>query len=158
MIQRQKLIYMALPLFDFVLVAANTLTPIIAYAERIPFAIRNVTRSTPSQVVEGLFQVAVLLPQRDDGKFYTGQLSYTSSRPVEVTLLELPPTNETETQPLSVPGLNASIAALAAGEPRNFGSVAFTGSELALVYRGQQPFTVSYGVVGEVVDPEPLPQ
>jgi hypothetical protein len=109
-------------------------------------------------VVEGLFQVAVLLPQRDDDKFYTGQLTYTSSIPVEVTVLELPLTNETaETQPLSVPGLNASIAALAAGEPRNFGSVAFIGSELALVYRGMQPFTVSYGVVGEVVDPEPLP-
>jgi hypothetical protein len=73
-----------------------------------------------------LFQVAVLLPQRDDDKFCTGQLTYTSSIPVEVTVLELPLTNETaETQPLSVPGLNASIAALAAGEPRKLWQCGF---------------------------------
>ena len=158
MIQSRKPIYVALPLFGFVLVAANTLTPNIAYAERIPFAIRNVTQSSSTSTLEGLYQVAVLLPQRNDGKFYNGQLTYTSSRPVSVAVLEVSSANATGGQSLSGPGLNASIAALATNEPRLFNTVTFTGSELALVYRGTQPFTVSYAVVGEALDPEPIPK
>jgi hypothetical protein len=165
MIQSRRIIYFVLPLIGFVLVAASTLTPNIAYAERIPFAIRNVTQSSSTAVFEGMYQVAVLLPQRDDGKFYTGQLTYTASAPVEVAVLEVSAANATGGaanatggQSLSGPGLNASLAAFFTSEPRQFNTVSFAGSELALVYRGTQPFTVSYAVVGETLDPEPLPQ
>jgi hypothetical protein len=165
MIQSRRTIYFVLPLIGFVLVAASTLTPNIAYAERIPFAIRNVTQSSSTAVFEGMYQVAVLLPQRDDGKFYTGQLTYTASAPVEVAVLAVSAANATGGaanatggQSLSGPGLNASLAAFFTSEPRQFNTVSFAGSELALVYRGTQPFTVSYAVVGETLDPEPLPQ
>jgi hypothetical protein len=96
MIQNRRLTYMASPVLGFVLlIATNALIPNIVYAERVPFAIRNVTESTSTATLEGLYQVAVLLHQRDDGKFYTGQLTYTSSRPVEVAVLEVSAANAT---------------------------------------------------------------
>ena len=33
-------------------------------------------------------QLAVILPHREDGKFYTGILTFSASRPVEVGLLQ----------------------------------------------------------------------
>ena len=105
-----------------------------------------------------MFQIAVLLPQRDDGKFYNGQLTYTSSSPVEVEVLQPVATNVSGAQPVTVPGLNASIASLDFDEPKRFNSVAFTGSQVILLHRSPEPFTVSYSIVGEVLDPEPLPQ
>jgi hypothetical protein len=105
-----------------------------------------------------LFQIAVLLPQIDDGKFYNGQLTYTSSSPVEVEVLQPVATNVSGAQPSSLPGLNASIASLDFDEPKRLNSVVFTGSQLILLHSSPEPFTVSYSIVGEVLDPEPLPQ
>lgn len=59
-------------------------------------------------------------------------------------------------QPVSVPGLNGSISALDFDEPKHFNSVDFAGSEVILLHRSSEPFTASYSVVGEAVDPEPL--
>ncbi len=158
MIQNRRFVYVALPLIGVVLaVAANTSTPNAVYAERIPFAVQNVTQSTPGELVEGLFQIAVLLPQRDDGKFYTGQLTYTSSSPVEVEILQPVAANVSGAQPVTVPGLNASIASLDFDEPKRFNSVSFTGSQVILLHRSSEPFTVSYSVAGELLDAEPLP-
>jgi hypothetical protein len=151
--------YIALPFVGFIIVGAvNTLTPSAVYAERIPFAIQNSTQSTPGELVEGLFQIAVLLPQRDDGKFYSAQLTYTSSSPVEVEVLQPAAANVSGAQPTSLPGLNASIASLDFDEPKRFNSVTFTGSQVILLHRSPEPFTVSYSIVGEALDPEPLPQ
>lgn len=73
-----------------------------------------------------------------------------------VNILQPTAGNVSGAQPLSVQGLNATIASLYFGEPRQFNSLTFTGSELTL-HRSPQPFTVSYSVVGEALDPEPLP-
>ncbi|MGH9974629.1 MAG: hypothetical protein ACRD8Z_02170 [Nitrososphaeraceae archaeon] len=155
MFDDKSFIYTVIPLTGLLLVA-STMTPSLVLAERIPFAIQNVTQSTPSELVEGMFQVANLLPLRDDGKFYVGQLTYTSSAPVEVNVLQPTAANVSGPQPVSVPGLNGSITALDFDEPKHFNSVAFTGSEIVLLYRSSEPFSASYSVVGEAVDPEPL--
>ena len=159
MIQNRIFLYIALPLIGVVLgVAVNISTPGAVYAERIPFAIQNTTQSTSAELVDGLFQVAVLLPQRDDGKFYNGQITFTASVPVEVNILQPAVVgNTTGAEPLSVPGLNGTITALDFDEPKRFNSVAFTGSEVILMQRSNQPFSVSYSIVGEALDPEPLP-
>ncbi len=128
----------------------------MVFAERIPFAIQNVTQSSPSELVEGLFRVATWLPQRDDGKFYQGELTYTSSSPVEVNVLQPQAANMSGPQPVSVPGLNGSISPLDSGEPTHFNNVDFSGSEVILLHRSSEPFTASYSAVGEVLDPEPL--
>ena len=133
------------------------ITPRAVYAERIPFAIENVTQSSPAELVDGLYQIAVLLPEREDGKFYHGQLTYTSSHPVEVEVPQPPVGNASGAEPLNIPGLNATIASLDLDEPKHFDSVSFVGTELVLLHRSTQPFTVSYSIVGEALDPEPLP-
>ena len=158
MIQNRRFIYVTLSLVRVVLpVAANISTPSAVYAERIPFAIQNVTQSTPADLAGGLFQIATVLPQREDGKFYNGQITFTASVPVEVNILQPTVGNVSGAQPLSVQGLNATIASLYFGEPRQFNSLTFTGSEVTLIHRSPQPFIVSYSVVGEALDPEPLP-
>jgi hypothetical protein len=139
-----------------VALVASTMTPNMVLAERISFAMQNVTTSSASELVEGQFQVANILPARDDGKFYVGQITYTSSAPVEVNVLQ-PPVNVTGAQPVMVPGLNGSITALDFGEPQHFNSVSFAGSEVILLHRSSEPFTASYTAAGEAVDPEPLP-
>jgi hypothetical protein len=137
------------------------LAPNAAFAERIPFTIQNVTQSvsvsTPG--LEQYFQIASILPPRNDGKFYTGQLTYSADVPVEATFLQ--PRNETiqaQGSPISVPGLNATISHTNFLEPRLFDSTPFTSSSVSLLYRNPRNFTVSYSVVGELVDPEPLPK
>lgn len=156
MIQNKTFMYIVLSLIGFALVGTNMLTPSVVFAERIPFAIQNVTQSTSAELVDGLFQIAILLPQRDDGKFYTGQLTYTSSHEVEVNVFQPPVANTSEARPVMVPGLNASISILEFQEPKNSNSVPFAGSAAILVHRSSQPFTASFSVVGELVDPEPL--
>jgi hypothetical protein len=150
------------PTLAGLLLAAATATIIISepmnvFAERVPFAIQNVTQSSPAELVDGLFQIGVLLPQRDDGKFYHGVVTYSSSHAVEVNVLQPPIENASTVQPITVPGLNASISALDFQEPSNFNTVPFAGSEVILIHRSSQPFTAAYSIVGELVDPEPLP-
>jgi hypothetical protein len=137
-------------------IVSGGLIPNIAFAERVPFAIQNVSQSSPAELVDGLFQLAVLLPQRDDGKFYHGIVTYSSSHAVEVNVLQPAAGNQSSAQPVTVPGLNATISALDFQEPQNFNSVPFAGSEVVLIHRSSQPFTASYSIVGEMVDPEPL--
>jgi hypothetical protein len=56
-----------------------TRTPNAAFAERVPFAVQNVTQSIPVPGFEDSFQIAPILAPREDGKFYTGTLSYTTN-------------------------------------------------------------------------------
>jgi hypothetical protein len=157
MIQNRRFIYILLPLFGLALLA-NALIPNIVLAARIPFAIQNVTQSSPEDLVGGLYHLVTLLPQRDDGKFYQGVVTYTSSDPVEVNVLQPLVENASARQPLTVPGLNASISALGFQEPQYFNTVPFAGSEVVLIHRSPHPFTAAYSIVGELVDPEPLPK
>jgi hypothetical protein len=48
-------------------------TPVIFATKNtseFPFAKQNITISSPSELIEGLHQIAFLFPERDDGKFY----------------------------------------------------------------------------------------
>lgn len=151
---------LGLSLSGLIVIAAG-LAPNGAFAERIPFAIQNVTQSVPVSTpgLEQYLQIATILPPRDDGKFYTGQLTYSSDSPVEVSILQ--PRNATiqvEGSPIAVEGLNATISHPNFLEPNLFDSTSFTGSQVSLLQRSPGNFTVSYSVVGELVDPEPLTQ
>jgi hypothetical protein len=153
---QQNNVYVVAALVGVLLAAIFTLPLQSASAERIPFAFQNVTQSVPADLVEGVFHIAIVLPEREDGKFYHGEITYTSSHALEVNVLQPPVENETIPRPVSVPGLNASITALGFQEPSNFNTVPFVGSEVTLLHRSSQPFTASYSIVGEMVDPEPL--
>jgi hypothetical protein len=143
----------------FVLTLVVGITPNIAYAERIPFAIQNVTQSIPLRGLEESFQIAPILPPRQDGKFYSGELSFTTNVPVEFTSLQ--PLNETmqpQGFPVNVPGLNYTVSAPVPEEARTTDNVAFVSSAVILLHRSPQTFTVSYSVSGELLDPQPLPR
>ena len=142
-----------------VLTLVVSMTPNMVYAERIPFAVQNVTQSVPVPGFEQYFQIAPILPPRDDGKFFTGELSYTTNVPVEFTALQpLNETTQTQLSPVNVPGLNYTVSAPAPEEARTTDSVSFTSSGAVLLHRSPQPFTVSYSVSGELLDPQPLPK
>jgi hypothetical protein len=85
-------------------------------------------------------------------------VTYSSSHAVEVNILQSAASNASTVQPVTVPGLNATISALGLDELQNFNSVPFAGPEVVLIHRSSQPFTASYSIVGETVDPEPLTQ
>jgi hypothetical protein len=135
------------------------ITPNTVLGERVSFAIQNVTQSVPLPGFEQSFQIAPILPPRQDGKFYSGELSYTTNVPVEFTALQ--PLNETmqpQGFPVNVPGLNYTVSAPAPEEARTADNVFFTSSGVVLLHRSPQPFTVSYSVDGELLDPQPLPK
>jgi hypothetical protein len=142
-----------------VLTLVFSIVPNIAYAERIPFAIQNVTQSVPLPGFEESFQIAPILPPRQDGKFYSGELSYTTNVPVEFTALQLlNETMQSQGFPVNVPGLNYTVSAPSPEEARTTDNVAFASSGVVLMHRSPQPFTVSYSISGELLDPQPLPK
>jgi hypothetical protein len=123
-----------------------------------PFAVQNVTRSVPVPGFEQYFQIASILPPRQDGRFYSGDLSYTTNVPVEFTALQ--PLNQTmqpQGFPVNVPGLNYTVSAPVPEAARTTDSVSFTSSGVVLLQRSPQPFTVSYSVSGQLLNPQPLP-
>jgi hypothetical protein len=126
-----------------------TMMPNAAFAARVPFAVQNVTES---------FQIAPILPPREDGKFYTGILSYTTNVPVEFTTLH--PLNQTvqpQGFPVNIPGLNFTVSGPAPQDAKTSDSRSFAASGLVLLLRNPTPFTVSYSLDGELVDPQPPP-
>jgi hypothetical protein len=79
-----------------------------------------------------MYQIAILLPEREYGKFYHGQLTYTASLPIEVEVPQPAAANVSGAQPVSIPGLNATVASLSIGEPKYFDSLSFVGTEVVL--------------------------
>jgi hypothetical protein len=76
------------------LLALSVLTPVMitpnmvfgrGTQQGIPFAIQNVTQSVPVPGLEQYFQIGPILPPRQDGKFYSGELSYTTNLPIAPT-------------------------------------------------------------------------
>jgi hypothetical protein len=67
--KRITLSIVAFSLSAFIVIGAG-LAPNAAFAERIPFAIQNTTQSFPAPgAFEEYFQIAILLPARNDSKF-----------------------------------------------------------------------------------------
>jgi hypothetical protein len=136
-----------------------TMMPSAAFAARVPFAVQNVTQSIPVPGFEESFQIAPILPPREDGKFYTGILSYTTNVPVEFTTLH--PLNQTvqpQGFPVNIPGLNFTVSGPAPQDAKTSDSRSFAASGLVLLLRNPTPFTVSYSLDGELVDLQPLPE
>jgi hypothetical protein len=136
-----------------------TQTPNAAFAERVPFAVQNVTQSIPVPGFEDSFQIAPILAPREDGKFYTGTLSYTTNVPVEfTTLLPLNQTVQPQGFPVNIPGLNYTVSSPAPQGAETSDSRSFAASGVVLLYRNPTPFTVSYSLDGELLDPQPPPK
>ncbi|MGE5661032.1 MAG: hypothetical protein ACM3X1_02180, partial [Ignavibacteriales bacterium] len=97
---------------------------------------------------------------RQDGKLYVGTITFTSSIPVEAVILQ--PFNQTfqnaTAVPLNAPNTNTAITLLHELEGERFSTDVFAGKQLELHSRSPQPFVVSYTVIGEVVNPAPLPK
>jgi hypothetical protein len=111
-------------------------------------------------------QLAFILPPRSDGAVYSGVLTYTASKPVEVVVLHnYDPQNTTAvpedygtelTSPL--PGGGGNIALTQFQPPYtegfNSASVPFTGNGLALHTTEEGPFTATYTVNAFATQPE----
>jgi hypothetical protein len=141
------------------LALAMTQTPNAAFAERVPFAVQNVTQSIPVPGFEDSFQIAPILAPREDGKFYTGTLSYTTNVPVEfTTLLPLNQTVQPQGFPVNIPGINYTVSSPAPQGAETSDNRSFVASGVVLLYRNPTPFIVSYSLDGELVDPQPPPK
>jgi hypothetical protein len=138
----------------------QTQTPIAATQEppmNQNFVRQGTVASSPGQVA-GTENLAFILPPRNDGGVYSGVLTYTASKPVEVAVIHnYDPQNSTSipeeygtefTSPL--PGGTGNIA-ITLFQPQYLGdvsaaSVPFTGNALALHTAEEGPFTATYTV------------
>lgn len=108
-----------------------------------------------------LHQAVIVLPQRTDGMVWVGTLSWSSSKPVEVRLLQnydesITP-DEAHGKPVTAPfaqgesAISLLLQANGAGTvpSYNAGSMNFAASQVAFHTLGGVPFTVTYTVDAE---------
>ena len=134
-----------------------------AEGEGVPFAIQKTAQSMPDTLAPGheqYHQVAIALPERQDAKVYTGTVTFTASQPLQVIVVQ--PFNQTEAQsttgvPVGAAETENAVTLLHNEEGAFFANNIFAGSSLYFHSRSSQPFTVSYTIVGKLVDPMPLP-
>lgn len=123
-------------------------------------------QETATSVVDSLpghelHQAVIVLPQRTDGMVWVGTLSWSSSKPVEVRLLQnydqsVTP-DEAHGKPVTAPfaegesAISLLLQATAAGTvpSYNAGSMNFAASQVAFHTYGGVPFTVTYTVDAE---------
>jgi hypothetical protein len=111
-------------------------------------------------------ELAFVLPPRNDGAVYSGVLTYTASKPVEVVVLhKYDPQNSTDVPEAygteltsSLPGDGGDVA-ITLFRPSyeagiNSASVPFTGNALALHMLEDDPFTATYTVNAFATQPE----
>jgi hypothetical protein len=140
--------------------ATTTQTPTAATQEppmNQNFVRQGTVASSPGQVA-GTENLAFILPPRNDGGVYSGVITYTASKPVEVAVIHnYDPQNSTSipeeygtefTSPL--PGGTGNIA-ITLFQPQylsdvSAASVPFTGNALALHTAEEGPFTATYTV------------
>ena len=116
-------------------------------------------------------QVVTILPFRTDGAIYKGDLTYTATKPVEITIGHQIPINDStlsklETEKhgkLYVRHLSANVEGnlsapskiipdyRASAAPYYSDSIHFVGSQLVL--RTNEPFIVAYTVAADIVKP-----
>jgi hypothetical protein len=123
-------------------------------------------QKTATSVVDSLpghqlHQAVVVLPQRTDGMVWVGTLSWSSSKPVEVRLLQNYDTNvtpdEAHGKPVTAPfaqgesAISLLLQTNGAGTvpSYNAGSMNFAASQVAFHTLGGIPFTVTYTVDAE---------
>lgn len=123
-------------------------------------------QKTATSVVDSLpghqlHQAVVVLPQRTDGMIWVGTLSWSSSKPVEVRLLqnydESVTPDEAHGKPVTAPfaqgesAISLLLQTNGAGTvpSYNAGSMNFAASQVAFHTLGGVPFTVTYTVDAE---------
>jgi hypothetical protein len=109
--------------------------------------------------------VVFALPIRDDGKIYTGQVTFTASKPIEVEVLHIyrpdQPPDEVHGEPPTavINGTTITYSHLTdivdnniiTGDvPTASGTFEFTGSGLVFHKRSSEPFTVTYTIDARV--------
>ena len=137
---------------------------ISAFAESKMFAIQKTDKSVQDPLPgHQTHQIIIALPPRSDGKMYSGQVTYSASKAVEIVVLN--PFNATATdeqhgQPLNAPFGNGSVAISVMNQFNgefNAGSTTFTGAALALHNINGEPFSVTYATAGKVLNQTGLP-
>ena len=137
---------------------------ITAFAEPKMFAIQKTDKSIQDPLPgHEAHQIVIALPPRDDGKMYSGQVTYSASKPVEIVILN--PFNATATdeqhgQPLNAPFGNGSVAISVMNQFNgqfNAGSTTFTGAALAFHNIQGEPFSVTYATAGKLLNQTGLP-
>ena len=123
-------------------------------------------QETATSVVDSLpghelHQAVIVLPQRSDGMVWVGTLSWSSSKPVEVRLLqdydESVTPDEAHGKPVTAPfaegesAISLLLQTNGAGTvpSYNAGSMNFAASQVAFHTLGGVPFTVTYTVDAE---------
>jgi hypothetical protein len=125
--------------------------------------VQNTSMSVPASVAhhgQPLHAIVWALPLRDDGKIYSGSVSFTASKPIEVEIIHdykpQQPIDEEHGEPYNfiAPG-NRSIAVTTLkdmvdvpieinGTGLSSGSLEFDGSGLVFHKASGEPFTVTY--------------
>jgi hypothetical protein len=100
-------------------------------------------------------QAVIALPQRTDGKIWDGTVSWSSSKPVEVRLLQ---DYDTSIKPDAAHGESAIALILQSNgagtvPSYNAGSMDFAASQVAFHTLGGVPFTVTYTIDAEAKSP-----
>lgn len=105
--------------------------------------------------------VVFALPIRDDGKIYTGQVTFTASKPIEVEVIHIyrpdQPPDQAHGQPPTavINGTTITYSHLTSIVDNNIitgdvptasGTFEFTGSGLVFHKRSSEPFTVTYTI------------
>ena len=105
--------------------------------------------------------VVFALPIRDDGNIYTGQVTFTASKPIEVEVIHVyrldQPPDEAHGQPPTavINGTTITYSHLTSIVDNNIiigdvptasGTFEFTGSGLVFHKRSSEPFTVTYTI------------
>ena len=134
-------------------------------SEEEVFIVQNTSMSAPAPVRhpgQPLHEVVFALPLRDDGKIWSGKVSFTASKPIEVEILHMYSpqqiVDEKHGEPYHavLPG-NRSIAISHLrdivdvpieinGTGISSGSFEFTGSALVFHKTSGEPFTVTYTI------------
>lgn len=128
------------------------------------YRIQETTMSTAAPVAHtGNLPHAVVfaLPIRDDGKIYTGQVTFTASKPIEVEVIHIyrpgqtpdevhgaPPTAVINGTTITYSHLTGLVDnnIITGDVPTASGTFQFTGSGLVFHKRSSEPFTVTYTI------------
>jgi hypothetical protein len=122
---------------------------------------KTATSTVDSLPGHEMHQAVIVLPQRSDGMIWVGTLSWSSSKPVEVRLLqnydESVTPDEAHGKPVTAPfaqgesAISLLLQTNGAGTvpSYNAGSMNFAASQVAFHTLGGVPFTVTYTVDAE---------
>jgi hypothetical protein len=142
-------------------VAAQNQTETTSMTDTTFTAQKTATSTVDTLPGHQLHQAVVVLPQRTDGMIWVGTLSWSSSKPVEVRLLqnydESVTPDEAHGKPVTAPfaegesAISLLLQSNGAGTvpSYNAGSMNFAASQVAFHTLGGVPFTVTYTVDAE---------